>query len=82
MYSIIDNLFKKCLFCSSLSLLQYSRYRRDARCMEEEEEMYFDQDDEMEDSDSITSDLIKSTDKIDHFKLLESTRGKIRNEDC
>lgn len=44
------------------SILRNNRYRRDARALDEEEEMYFDNEEEMEDSDAIVSmnEMIKS----------------------
>ncbi|VDI30748.1 serine/threonine-protein phosphatase 4 regulatory subunit 3A-like isoform X1 [Mytilus edulis] len=47
----------------STSVLRNHRYRRDARTLEEEEEMWFDEDDETEDLDSMVpvSDVLRSS---------------------
>ena len=44
-------------------MLRNHRYRRDARTLEEEEEMWFDEDDETEDLDSMVpvSDVLRSS---------------------
>ena len=50
------------LFYSTPSILRNNRIRRDARSLEEEEEMWFDNDDDFEDGESIMpmSDMLKS----------------------
>ena len=69
------------LYWSVPSILRSNRYRRDARCLEEEEEIWFDQDDDMEDGETIVpvADMLKN--KLDNDfdqinKLLESRRGE------
>lgn len=41
------------IFCSVPSILRNSRYRRDQRQMEDEEEMWFNEDDEFDDNEAI-----------------------------
>jgi len=62
-------------------LLRGNRYRRDARCLEGEEEMWFDQEEELEDTSSIypmasmlKNQLESEFDQIN--KILESRRIK------
>lgn len=65
------------------SILRNNRFRRDARTLEEEEELWFDQDDELEEGDALMpmTDSLKSkldTD-FDHQinKILENKRGNL-----
>lgn len=66
--------------CShAASLVRNNRFRRDARALDEEEEMWFSQDDDNED-DSISqvSEILKSKldSDLDHIhKLWENKRG-------
>ncbi len=71
--------------CSVPSILRNNRFRRDARTLEEEEELWFDQDDELEEGDGILpmTDTLKTkldTD-FDHQinKILENKRGIYHN---
>ena len=64
--------------------MRNNRFRRDARTLEEEEEMWFDQDDEIEDGDTPTpmSDILKTKldadfDQIN--KILENKKCKYIN---
>lgn len=57
---------KKCFFCSVPSILRSSRYRRDQRQMDEEEEMWFNEDEDFDDNETVVSstatDIISTKD--------------------
>ncbi|XP_064601832.1 serine/threonine-protein phosphatase 4 regulatory subunit 3-like [Liolophura sinensis] len=66
------------------SVLRNNRFRRDARTLDEEEAMWFDDEEDLEDGEAIIpmSDFLKNkidSNKIDsdfdHFKLMESKRA-------
>jgi protein phosphatase-4 regulatory subunit 3 len=62
------------------SILRNSRYQRDARAMDKEEQMWFDQEDELEDGEALlpVSDMLKTKLDSDYehiHKILESRRG-------
>lgn len=59
-YEQQQNSLKDKVFDSTTSLLRNHRYRRDARTLEEEEEMWFDEDDDSEDLDPV-SDVLRSS---------------------
>ena len=66
---------------SATSLLRNARYQRDPRTLEEEEEMWFDQDDEVDDAEPIVpmNDMLKSKldadlDQINRF--MEIKKGE------
>lgn len=63
------------------SILRNSRFRRDERALDEEEDMYFNQDDDLDDGESIVpmGDILKNKldpdfDQISRF--IENKRGK------
>lgn len=67
------------------SVLRNNRFRRDARSLDEEEAMWFDDEEDLEDGEAIIpmSDFLKNkidSNKLDsdfeHFKLMESKRGE------
>lgn len=70
-------------YSTTPTMLRNSRLRRDARTLEEEEEMWFDQEDEVEDGDTIVPmmpDAMKSKSKLDADfdqinKYFESKKG-------
>ena len=70
------------LFPTSMpSILRNNRFRRDARSMEEEEEMWFDQDEDLDEGEAIVpaNDIMKTkidTDFDQINKILENRRGR------
>ena len=70
------------LFSTSMpSILRNNRFRRDARSMEEEEEMWFDQDEDLDEGEAIVpaNDIMKTkidTDFDQINKILENRRGR------
>ncbi|XP_060552495.1 serine/threonine-protein phosphatase 4 regulatory subunit 3A-like isoform X1 [Ruditapes philippinarum] len=64
--------------------LRNNRFRRDQRALEEEEEMWFDQEDDVDDGENIVpmSDMLKS--KLDDFdqidKFIGNRRDKVQND--
>ena len=63
------------------SILRNNRFRRDARSMEEEEEMWFDQDEDLDEGEAIVpaNDIMKTkidTDFDQINKILENRRGR------
>lgn len=73
------------IYFSVPSILRNSRYRRDQRQMDEEEEMWFNEDDDFDDSESVLSasnDILTKkidTDKIMEKKQPEANGPKINN---
>lgn len=64
------------------SILRNNRFRRDERTLDEEEDMYFNQDDDLDDGESIVpmGEILKNKldadfDQINRF--IESKRGNI-----
>jgi hypothetical protein len=83
-YNVISNEEKFHFSYSNTALsLRNNRFRRDQRALEEEEEMWFDQEDDVDDGENIVpmSDMLKS--KLDDFdqidKFIGNRRGKLVN---
>ena len=76
-------LFTSCLHSFSVpSILRNNRFRRDARSMEEEEEMYFEAEEDLDDDDTMLpmSEMLKPKFADNEFdqiknKMLESRKG-------
>ena len=67
---------------NTASLLRNNRFRRDQRMLEEEEETWFDQEDEVDDGENIMpmSEVLKSKldSDLDHLgRLFENRRGRL-----
>ncbi|GAB1601506.1 serine/threonine-protein phosphatase 4 regulatory subunit 3A-like isoform X2 [Argonauta hians] len=85
-----DRIREKSTTESMPSILRNSRFRRDERALDEEEDMYFNQDDDLDDGESIVpmGDILKSKldpdfDQISRF--IENKRAKEQSEltkDC
>lgn len=52
-FALFESINVVCLFCSVPSILRNSRYRRDQRQLDEEEEMWFNEDDDFEDNEAV-----------------------------
>ena len=69
-----------CFISHATSLVRNNRFRRDARALEEEEEIWFNQDDDESETGMQVSDLkIKLDSDLDHIhKLWETKKGGLR----
>lgn len=77
-YQIVKGFFFFCMFYSVPSILRSNRFRRDARTLEEDEEMWFNEDEE-EEGEAIVPPVEKSKSEDDfpesYEKFMETKKG-------